>query len=101
MKRSLALLALGILVFVGTFILLDFRYNSFYGDKHKVSNPTMMYWYPEDSVSNVSYYLFERGDSLYCKYESADNDFYMCAWKFDTFRDPLFGWVKIKDLEKK
>lgn len=101
MKRSLVLLILGILVIVGTSLFLDFRYKSIYGDRYKVLNPTMMYWYPENSVDNVSYYLFEKGDSLYCNYESTNKEFYMCAWKFDTFRDPLFGWVKSKYLEKK
>jgi len=101
MKRSLALFFLGIFVLAGVSLFMDLRYKSFYGDKYEVLNSTMMYWYPKDSPDNASYYLFKKGDNLYCKYKSTNNDFYMCAWKFDTFRDPLFGWVKIKNLEKK
>lgn len=101
MKKKLVLFFLVILFFVGSSLFLDFRYDILYGDKYKVSNPTMMYWYPEDKVDNVSYYLFKRGDILYCEYENEDKKYYLCAWKFSIFRDPLFGWVKIKDLEKR
>lgn len=101
MKKRLVLPILGILILAGVSLFFDFKYKSFYGDRYKVLNPTMMYWYPKNSVDNVSYYLFEKGDNLYCKYESTNQEFYMCAWKFDPFRDPLFGWVKIKDLERR
>lgn len=71
-----------------------------YGEKFHVVKTTEMKWYANGDIENVSYYMFKDGDSLYCEYSSMDNNFYLCAFKFSIFKDPLFGWVKASDLEK-
>ncbi len=85
---------------MGLVVYLNLKYETLYGDRYEVLNSTMMYWYPKIETDNVSYYMFKPKDRLYCKHENADAMFILCAWKFNVFRDPLFGWVKLKDLEK-
>jgi len=103
-KKKLVYFILPIVVFLllaGLVAYLNFKYENIYGNRYEVLNPTMMYWHPEYDIDNVSYYMFDVNDNLYCEYESVNNSFILCAWKFSIFRDPLFGWVKLKDLEKK
>ena len=74
-----------------------------YGQSYVVKNSTQMYWYPNNKAENISFYLFKENDNdiLYCKYENENKDFYLCAWKFSLFREPLFGWIKSRDLKIK
>jgi hypothetical protein len=68
-----------------------------YGEKQKVEDVAYMYWYPEDSLENVSYYKFKKETILYCKQEIGN--YMLCAWKFSLFQEPLFGWIKMEKLK--
>lgn len=99
-KGYLSILLLPLLFLLGSYFLIDMGSSKTYGQKYEVKNSTQMYWYPSYEIDNVSYYLFKGDDrdTLYCEYSNEDNDFYLCAWRFSLFKDPLFGWVKSKDL---
>lgn len=91
-----------LLFFVVTFFIsqkiIENRYSYLYGEKYKVETVAYMYWYPNNEVTNVSYYKLNKGEIVYCKGENGK--FLLCAWKFSLLKDPLFGWIKMEKINQ-
>lgn len=67
---------------------------------YTVVNPAQMYWYPNEDVENISYYMLTKKEIVQCDYIDQTGKFYFCEWKFSFFRDPLYGWIKTENLRK-
>ncbi len=78
--------------------VVDNRFSYLYGEKYEIKNVAYMYWYPNEEITNVSYYKLDKGEIVYCKGENGK--FLLCAWKFSLLKDPLFGWIKMEKINQ-
>lgn len=91
-----------LLIFFLAFSFFILIYNSFGNEKkYHIVKPAQIYWYANNEVTNISYYMLTEKDVISCDYIDQTENFMFCSWRFSYFRDPLYGWIKIESLEKK
>jgi len=94
-------------------ILLGFFVSIFYFEKsnkktvYDGNSWGSVYYLNQDSdfyineLSNYSSYRIKKGNYIYCSSMNKYSNKKFCWYIFDEDEMPIFGWVKIKDLEKK